>query len=231
MSQILQLIKKYVTLWWIPLAAYSFAVGIFFLGISVNRDWLIYFAFIVFFINMLATIISSVVQIGTGKWYFIFPQLGVTALLCYCAGIVMGLSPLDYYGTLRTIPDDIHFAMPLDSLPTSEDYEKHDFILINDFQPGLYLYQSDHRPDATGHFYVQAYEINSNDRLSGERMKERSKVIVDDLEVKLWQGAFTIYEGDWGDRYGSRMELWYHPDNGEEYMVEERFFIIAGWQR
>jgi len=62
-------------------------------------------------------------------------------------------------------------------------------------------------------------------------MEVRSKVIVDDLESQIWKGEFTIYEGDWGDKYGSRIELWYQPSDGQEYKVEERNFIIEGWQR
>ena len=231
MKQTLRYIKKYFTIWWIPIATNFLAIGIFFLGTLFKRDWIIDLFLIVFLLNVVGTIISSIVQIIIRKWYFIFPQLGLAAFLFYYFGIIMTYSPPDYYGAHKEIPENIDFSNPLDSLPTSEEFEKHDFVLINNFQPGLYLYQTDHKPIKTGHFYVKAFEINSNDRLSGERMELRSKVVVDNLEPQIWKGEFTVYEGDWGDKYGSKMELWYQPSNGQEYKVEQRNFIIEGWQR
>jgi len=231
MKQTLRHTKKYFTIWWVPIATNLFAIGIFFLGTLFRRDWIIDFSLIVFFINIIGTIISSIVQIVIRKWYFIIPQLGIATFLFYYVGLIMTFSPPDYYGVHKKIPENMNFSNPLDSLPTNEDFEKHDFLLINNFQPGLYLYQTDNQPTEKGYFYVKAYEINSNDRLSGERMQVRSKVIVDKLEPQIWKGEFTIYEGDWGDKYGSRIELWYQPSNGQEYKVEERNFIIEGWQR
>ena len=231
MKQTLGHIKKYFTIWWIPIATNFLAIGIFFIGTLFKRDWLIDLSLIVFFVNIIGTIISSIVQIIIRKWYFIFPQLGLAAFLFYYVVIIMTYSPPDYYGAHKEIPENVDFSNPLDSLPTNEDFRENNFVLINNFQPGLYLYQTDYIPTETGHFYVKAFEINSNHRLSGERMKVRSKVVVDNLESQIWKGEFTVYEGDWGDKYGSRMELWYQPSNGQEYKVEERNFIIEGWQR
>ncbi len=231
MKRTLRHIKKYFTIWWIPISANFLAIGIFFLGALFKRDWIIDLSLIVFFVNIIGTIISSIVQIVIRKWYFIFPQLGIAAFLYYYAGIIFTYSPPDYYGANKEIPENVDFSNPLDSLPTDQEFEKYEFVLINNFQPGLYIYQTDHKPTETGYFYVKAYEINSNDRLSEERMKVRSKVVVDNLEPQKWKGEFTIYEGDWGDKYGSRIELWYQPSNGQDYQVEERNFIVEGWQR
>lgn len=231
MQKTLQYIKKYFTIWWIPIATNFLAIGVFFLATLLRRDWIIDISLIIFFVNIIGTIISSIVQVVIRKWYFIFPQLGIAVFLFYVVGIIMTYSPPDYYGSHKDIPENIAFSNPLDSLPKNKEFENYDFILINNFQPGLYLYHTDYRPTDTGHFYVKAFEINSNDRLSGERIKESSKVVVDNLEPQIWKGEFTIYEGDWGDKYGSRMELWYQPSNGQDYKVEERNFIIEGWQR
>ncbi|WP_156027019.1 hypothetical protein [Sporocytophaga myxococcoides] len=51
------------------------------------------------------------------------------------------------------------------------------------------------------------------------------------MEPKIYEGAFTIYEGSSDDKYGSRIELWYQPLNGKEYKVTERNYIIEGWTR
>lgn len=61
------------------------------------------------------------------------------------------------------------------------DFESYNLILTNYAQPRIYKYYTDYQPNETGHFYIKAFEITSNDRLSGDRMKEKSKAIVDNL--------------------------------------------------
>jgi len=231
MIQISQHIKKHFTIWWIPIITNFLAIGIFFIGVLFRRDWIINLSLIVFFMNIIGTIISSIIQIVKDKWYFIIPQLGLVTLLFFYVALVFTYSPPDYYGVHKKIPENIHFSSPLDSIPSKEEFELHDLVLINNFQPGLYIYHTDHIPIEYGYFYIKAFEVNSNDRLSSERMTVESKIIVDNFDEKYREGAFTIYEGDWGDKYGSKIELWYQPFNGEEYLVQERNFIIEGWQR
>jgi len=84
----------------------------------------------------------------------------------------------------------------------------------------------------SGYFYIKAFELTSNDRLSGDRMKERSKIKVKTLGKEQYEGEFTIYEGSWGDKYGSRIELWFQPSKGKnEYKITERNYIVEGWMR
>ena len=43
---------------------------------------------------------------------------------------------------------------------------------------------------------------------------------------------FTIYEGDWGQPYGARFEVWFIPDNkNEEKKLAQKNYIIEGWMR
>lgn len=232
MKQALTNIKKYFTTWWIPIIANLIAIGIFILGTVFKRDWIIDLSLIVFILNIIGTIISSIVHIVKRKWYYIFPQLGLASFLLYYTILIFAYSPPDYYGANKEIPKEIEFSEPLKSLPLNQEYELHDLVLTYYVQPGIYKYYTDYTPKETGHFYVRAYEITSNDRLSGERIKERSKCMVENLEPKIHEGEFTIYEGDWGDKYGSRIELWFQPSNGmHEYKIYERNYIVEGWQR
>jgi hypothetical protein len=43
--------------------------------------------------------------------------------------------------------------------------------------------------------------------------------------------SFTIYEGDWGNPYAARFEVWYRPNKGEERKLKSKNFKIEGWQR
>ena len=83
-----------------------------------------------------------------------------------------------------------------------------------------------------GNFYIKAFEVTSNDHLSADRMKIKSKVNVENLESKLYSGEIMIYEGSWGDKYGARIELWFEPLNGsKDYKITERNYIVEGWMR
>jgi len=234
MKQTIDYIKKYFTIWWVPILFYFIAIGIFFLGNVFERDWIIDLSLILFFSNTIGTLISSIVQIVIRKWYFIIPQLGLGAFLFYWTIIVFMYSPPDYYGKDKEIPNDIKFSEPLNEKPNKEDFDKQDLILVHGGQPGIYTYYTDYQPDENGKFFIKAYEITSNDRLSGDRMKESSKIIIK-LEKQRqpeYKGEFTIYEGSWGDKYGSRIELWFQPMNGkEEYKIAKRNYIVEGWMR
>jgi len=233
MKKIIKNIKKYFTIWWIPIAFYFLAVGVFFLGMLFERDWIIDFYLLVFFVNIIGTIISSIVQIVIKKWHFIIPQIGLTVFLFYYTSMIFIYSPPDYYGAHKKIPKNIEINEPINKNPSKEQYNEYDLILVNSVQPGIYSYWTDYQPKENGYFYIKAFELTSNDRLSAERIKKSSKVMVDVLEKKVeYNGEFTIYEGDWGDKYGSRIELWFQPLSGKkESKITERNFIIEGWMR
>lgn len=231
MREMIKWTKTYFIIWWIPVVVNFLAIGIFFCGVLLRRDWIIDFSLVVFFVNLVGTIVSSIVQIVIRKWYFIFLQLGMAAFLLFYLGLIFTYSPPDYYGAHKEIPDHIEFSTPLDSITNPIDFEKHEFILVNSFQPGIYRYYTNHSPTELGFFYIKVFEINCQDKLSEKRIKETSKISVDQIIMQNREGKFTIYEGDWGDKYGSRIELWYQPDNEKEYKVEERNFIVEGWQR
>jgi hypothetical protein len=232
MRQTILNIKKYFTVWWIPIIGNFVAIIIFFLGTLFERDWIIDFSLIIFYLNTIGTIISSIVQIINRKWYFIFPQLGLSAVLFFYMSLIFIFSPPDYYGANKNIPENIIFSEPLDSFPSSKEFELFDLILMNYGQPGIYKYYTDYVPKEFGSFYIKCYEVTSNDRLSEDRIKEKSLIKVDNYDLQQFEGEFTIYEGDWGDKYGSRIELWFQPSNGnQEYKIVERNYIIEGWQR
>ncbi|MCC8358919.1 hypothetical protein [Salinimicrobium sediminilitoris] len=100
------------------------------------------------------------------------------------------------------------------------------------FQPGIYSYYTDHKPKEPGYFYIKAFEVTSNDRLSQEQMDDNSKITVTDLDKEFYEGEFTIYEGSWGDKYAGRIELWFSPTtSNKDYRVTQRNYIIEGWMR
>ena len=223
---------KYFKVWWIPIASYSIPFFIFLIGGVLKRNTIVDVSLILFFVNILGNLISAIVQIFIRKWYYLIPQIMISGFLFVFVSIIFIFSPPDYYGANKVIPKNNEIYEPMETEPTEKEFENFDLVLVSDFQPGIYTYFTDYKPTEIGGFYIKAFEITSNDHLSAERMKVRSKVKVENLVSKLYSGEFTIYEGSWGDKYGAKIELWFEPSNGnEDYKITERNYVVEGWMR
>ena len=229
--QLKNTIKKYFTVWWIPLAAYLIPMAVYFLGNILRRDFVIDLSVLLFLINILLTFISAVVQIRIRKWQFIFPQFIISALLFFCFSFIFSFAEPDYYGAHKEIPSNIKVEIPLDREIINSDLSQNDFKLSSDSQPGMYKYYTNFQPKQKGHFYLKVFEITSNDRLSEDGINSASKINIDTLRKTLYSSDFTIYEGSWGDKYGGRIELWFKPENGKEFKLKQKNYIVEGWMR
>ncbi|KQT16120.1 hypothetical protein ASG31_14210 [Chryseobacterium sp. Leaf404] len=224
-------IKKYFLIWWIPIIAYLIPYVILELGMILKKDNVVDLALGIFYLNVLGNIISALVQIVIKKWYLLFPQMIISAFLFFSVSMYFTFSPPDFYGADKTIPKNIKFEIPVDKEITVQDLKLNDFRLSEISQPGIYNFYINHQPKVAGYFYIKAYEITSNDRLSEERINERSKIVMEKPSEKIYTGEFAIYEGSWGDKYGARIELWYKPNNDKEYKVNQKNYIVEGWMR
>jgi hypothetical protein len=113
---------------------------------------------------------------------------------------------------------------------------KPDLNLYESFQPGIYDVQGWINPGESGTIYLRAYEVTRKTRLSEGRLYEISNERVgwsdNPDELFLYNTHITIYEGDWGQPYAARFELWFKPASGSaERKLMERNFKIEGWQR
>ncbi len=230
-SCIMNLIKKYFEIWWIPVVSYIVPFVLFHLGNTFKSDNLIDASLIFFFLNIVGNIISAIVQIVIKKWYFIFPQLIVTIFLFFITSLIFTLSPPDYYCANKTIPKNIKIENAVETEINEDDLIVNDFKIAAYSQPGIYTYYTNYQPKVKGSFFIRVFEITSNDKLSEKEISDRSKIIVNDLEVKMHSGEFVIYEGSWGDKYGARVELWYQPDDGMGYKIMEKNYVVEGWMR
>ena len=225
-------IKKYFKIWWIPIVSFLIPFSIFITGSLFESDFIVDISLWVFIINIVGTVISGIVQIWIKKWYLMIPQILITAFLLFFVSFIFVFSPPDYYGANKEMPTDIEISEPLEREPTKEDFENSDLIISALFQPGIYSFYTDYKPKEPGYFYIKAFEVTSNERLSQERMDENSRITVTDLTKEFYEGEFTIYEGSWGDKYAGRIELWFKPSNKEEeYKVAEKNYIVEGWMR
>jgi len=224
-------LKSYFLVWWKPIIAFIVPVFIFFIGVLLQQDWIIDTSLIFFFLNLIGTAISGIVQIATRNGLYIFLQYGVAIFLFYYTSIIFTYSPPDFYGVHKTIPNDIVISEPFDTIPSINDFTGYQLILANYFQPGIYLYYTNYQPCESGYFFIKAFEVNSNDALSENRISQKSRIPVEIKRDSMYSGEFTIYEGSWGDEYGARIELWYKPTNKNEFFITSRNYIVEGWMR
>lgn len=128
-------------------------------------------------------------------------------------------------GARELLPAD---AILKEAAPSLELYES--------FEPGIYDALIRANPGEPGVVFLKAWEITKNQPLSARRLEERSMEWIGWSDVPeerfLSASNITIYEGDWGQYYGARFEVWFRPDSGApERKLVERNFKIEGWMR
>ncbi len=104
------------------------------------------------------------------------------------------------------------------------------------YQPGIYDCKIRVNPGEPGRIYLKAFEATTETPLSVKEIQEKSNEWVgwsnDPEEKFLSTTRFTIYEGEPGEPYAARLEVWFAPDSGgPEKKLLQKIFKIQGWQR
>ncbi|MCW3161796.1 hypothetical protein OH806_11030 [Chryseobacterium sp. WLa1L2M3] len=151
--------------------------------------------------------------------------------------------PYDFFADNLKIPQNIKFEKPinLNENLSSElkipNINTPTFLLYDGFQPGIYQYEIFINKIEKGTAYLKVYEITKNEKLSEKDIEEKSKINIYNPTNKLMKfklkDDFTVYEGDWNQFYGSRIEVWFKPENKseKERKLFSKNYIIQGWQR
>jgi hypothetical protein len=147
----------------------------------------------------------------------------------------------DHWADNLKIPTNIKIDNPIDigfreKNTTPSIVKETNFQLYNAFQPGLYEYDFWMGKIESGTIYLKAFEITQNIELSSDRLLERSAIKIanptDSIRKFGTTTHFTIYEGDWGNPYAARFEVWFKPDNGTaERTLFTKNYKIEGWMR
>jgi hypothetical protein len=207
--------------------------------------------FLLYFVAVLALFISLAYQLNKKDWkksIFTLLTLGLSIFVLIRLSISefwIAQSAPDGYADNLTLPDAIPLSIPQDNMaelyglvPDSlrtEARKPLEFSLFNGLQPGIYDYGIWLGKIDSGTIYLKAYEITKGERLSATSLKTSSSIPVynptDILRRFNTEESFTIYEGDWGNPYAARFEIWYRPNKGEERKLTSKNFKIEGWQR
>lgn len=165
----------------------------------------------------------------------------------------------DPFGKNHPIPVNLEYNLPLtdyivdsdsgyhvyveghaDSLAVADIHDPNTYLSVrNDFLGGIYKYDFSYGPLPAGEIYLKCFEVTENIPLSdkwGLKSPEK-KGRVEISQTKSFsklvnQQRFTIYEGDWGDYYAARIEVWFKDaETGEEKKLLEKVYRVEGWQR
>ena len=78
-------------------------------------------------------------------------------------------------------------------------------------------------PSEPGQVFLRADEITRAPGLTTRKSKNPGELFSSDLHS-------TIHEGDWGQYYGARFEVWFDPESGgPERKLLESNWKIEGW--
>ncbi|MBC2845224.1 hypothetical protein [Winogradskyella flava] len=217
----------YFNKWWVPLLIYIGIFGIFLIGTFLKRNWITNLSFILSILNIIGSIMT--IFISKGKWYF--------RILIFFSGIfvllftfILAYQTPDYYGANKKIPENIKIYDANEFSAKSSKYLNSNSGLRISGYGGSYSFHIKYSFREKGHFYLKAYEVTSNKRLSKKQLDKRL-FKVETLEEKLYENWLKIYEGSQNYKYACRLELWFKPiNNKNEYKITEQNFIITGWE-
>lgn len=235
-------ITLYFTKWYIPVLFAVFTGVICYFLVSIRYKYVLEIAMLIPFLAVILSLFLGFRRL-LRKDYFdgalqLAGSLAVGFVGVYIGGIICFFYPYDFFGQSHAVPQGVQYNIPLEQGKPSNN-ATNEIVLYNGMQPGIYYYNVGVRNLPAGSLYLKAYEVTENVPLSAERLHYRSEIKIEkpiaDTPVILSLSAqedFTIYEGDWGDPYLARFELWFKPEaGGKEKKLSEKIYKIEGWMR
>ena len=148
----------------------------------------------------------------------------------------------DDFARYHPIPEGIEYSIPfdrdtpneaVDSLVNINDTSSY-LQIWNDWQGGEYKYDFYYPALPAGTLYLKCYEVGENYRLSrdGVHRASHSHGATTGFSKLVDKQEFTIYEGDWGQYYAVRVEVW-HKDSltHKKNKLLEKTYRMEGWMR
>ena len=148
----------------------------------------------------------------------------------------------DRFAEGLTIPENIDLNIPKGER-FSDGYSeanpdmaitKPDFEIYNTSLPGIYELVVWINNIEKGTVYLKAYEVTGEYPLSTYQVQQNSAINISKLKDEIQEfgpSTFTISEGDWGQSYAARFEVWFLPDetNKAERKLMEKTYKIEGY--
>ena len=231
--------------WWaLIVALLTFAV-IFDVLIFTSYDILLTIVLGIMLLLCVGIVISWVLLIKNKKLResivsFISSMVIIIAFT-FISAIMALYGPLtDNFGKNHSIPEGQDYSIPYEmefrQMESADSLNIDSYLQIqNDIQGGMYLYDFYYGALPAGEIYLKCYEVTENLPLSEERILEASKVSIEhstSFKQLVSKQKFTINEGEWGDYYAARIEVWHRDaDTQHEQKLYEKVYRVEGWMR
>lgn len=236
--------------WWLPPAVLATLMLLDCIIMIANLSFIVAFADCLFFGVVLFILVSWVVLLISKQWKKCLSSFLITILVVCALSIPMVFIDLyapipDDFGRRHSIPDGLEYTIPFeeysDPAAVIDSLDTDTYLQIwNDSQGGIYKYDFYYGALPAGEISLRCYEATKDIRLSaktafGDRIYDKSKVAIDStysFSKLVNQQRFTIYEGDWGDYYAARIEVWHkNAQTGQETKLMEKVYRVEGWMR
>ena len=247
-------LSSFFNSWWKPILFWITSTILLIISNTFNNPIFEDISLTIFCFGLLSLLISAFYQLSKKEWL-----KTIFNLLLFVGTIFIGIifvimisfieqDKPDTWAENLKIPKNIQISNPVDmesginqdekkpNSITNKIVKKTEFQLYNSFQPGLYEYDFWIGKIESGTIYLKAFEITQNISLSDESLPKRTAISVynptDNIKKYGTSNHFTIYEGDWGQPYAARFEVWFKPDNGKkEIKLFAKNYKIEGWMR
>ncbi len=203
--------------------------------------------FVLLLLTVVTLVVSWIVLLINKKWWkcllsFVVSALVGAAIIWFLwipSAVEAMFEGHDSFGKEHPIPEGLQYHLPQESYSGNESVDSldiQDYLHIwNGPQGGIYKYDFYYPSLAAGDIYLRCYEVTENIPLSKERIIESSTVSIEStysFSQVVDKKEFTIYEGDWGDYYASRIEVWHRDANtGKEKKLMDKVYRVEGWMR
>ena len=185
------------------------------------------------------------------EWKKFAVSFGLSAFIVLTLGVFstfVAMSSPDGFGRSHPIPIDLKYNIPLksadpfiyqdkDETAQVDSTDSNTWLQIwdNPGQGGIYKYDFHYGTLPAGEIFLKCYEVTDNIRLSEDRLSVKSKVAVPanhSFAKIVGKKEFIIYEGDFGDYYAARIEVWFRDvETGAERKLLEKIYCVDGWMR
>lgn len=203
--------------------------------------------FILLLLSIVALVATWVVLLINKKWRECLLSFVVSAVVGAAIVWFLWVPPAmksmfvghDSFGEKHPIPEGLAFHIPKETFSGNESIDSldiQDYLQIwNGSQGGIYKYDFYYPSLPAGDIFLRCYEVTKNIPLSKERIMVSSTVSIESTKTfsqVVDKKEFTIYEGDWGDYYAARIEVWHRDANtGEEKKLMDKVYRVEGWMR
>lgn len=231
--------------WWALIVLLVIFAVVFDLLIFTSYDILLTIVLGIMLLLCVGIAISWVYLIKNKKWResivsFICSMVIIIAFT-FISAIMALYGPLtDNFGKNHSIPEGQDYSIPYEmefrQMESADSLNIDSYLQIqNDIQGGMYLYDFYYGALPAGEIYLKCYEVTENLPLSEERILEASKVSIErstSFTQLVSRQRFTIFEGEWGDYYAARIEVWHRDaDTQQEQKLYEKVYRVEGWMR